>query len=424
MFKISRQNAFAHNVLLLASSTALAQLISVGVMPLVTRLYSPSELGTIAIFIAFLGFWAGTLSLRFESALLIAESQVESHVVCRLAIIIAVCMSLIGAALLYLLQSLKLMGFELLPIWAALIATPIFMGYGFFMVYRAWALRAGLLKLITRTTITRSGAGAVSKLSFGFMGWGVLGLMLAELIAACASMLKLVIATTRHYASSKPAHIKQSALRAASKRYAKFPLLEAPSVWLDALAQALPVPLIAMLYGAEAAGWFGLARTVVSVPNAQIGSAIADVFQMELSKAALARDASRAQALFRSIMSRALLFGLVPLLLTVFLLPHFMPWVFGAAWAQAGAVAAALAPWFYAALVISPLSRALSVLQAQELKLYYDIAIVFLLLLAFGLARVMAWSLLEFCFAISMANVLGYLIYYQILSRVMKSKIT
>ena len=411
-----------HSILLLAGSTATAQLISICALPLVTRLYTPEQIGIVSLFLSFLGFWTTTLSWRYEHALLIAKNDEESHVICRLATGIVVFMSLLAVPMLWLLQSTNFMHFELLPAWTPLIAFPILLGHGIFLVYRSWALRAGLIRHITQATIYRSGASALSKVGLGVLSWGMLGLFIAELAAACASMSKLLVSTTRHYVASKPAHIDGKTLVSTGRRYAKFPLLETPSAWLDALALALPLPLVATLYGAEAAGWFGLARTVVSVPNSQIGSAVADVFQMELAKAVLNHDAPRARRLFYAIMRKAALFGTVPLLGVVALLPWLMPIVFGDEWAQSGMASAALGPWFFAALVVSPLSRALSVLQAQELKLIYDVSAVGLLLSAYFAAQALTLSFIEFCVAMSLANSVGYLVYCVVLIRLIESR--
>ena len=83
---------------------------------------------------------------------------------------------------------------------------------------------------------------------------------------------------------------------------------------------------------------------------------------------------------------------------------------------------AALGPWFFAALVVSPLSRALSVLQAQELKLIYDVSAVGLLLSAYFAAQALTLSFIEFCVAMSLANSVGYLVYCVVLIRLIESR--
>lgn len=421
--KFLLRNSFVRKVAILAGGTAMAQIITICAMPFVARIYSPEQIGILSIFQAFFGYWASTLSLRYESAFLIAQDDVESHFLRRLAIILIAVMSLISMPVLWLLQVGNVLGFGLLPRWAPLIATPIFFGYGIFMLSRSWALRAGLINKITQASIVRSSANALARIGLGLAGGGVSALFFAELAGAFAAMAKLTSATAQHYSYSRPMHFKRGSLLAVARKYSKFPLFEAPSAWLDALALALPLPMIASLYGAQAAGWFGLALMIVSVPNSQIGAAVADVFQMEFSKAVLEKNTEHANRLFYSLMKKMALVGIVPLLCVIFLAPWLVPLFFGEKWGGAGEASVAISPWIYAALIVSPLSRILSILRAQEVKLIYDSLILAFMLVVYGLAKFKEFSFLEFLFAISSANIIGYVIYAFILSALIKKRI-
>jgi O-antigen/teichoic acid export membrane protein len=408
---------------MLSGGTALAQLIGICTLPLVTRLYSPAEIGTVSLFLSFFGFWVTTIALRYEHALMIATDDAESHVVHRLATILVCVMSLLGVPVLWMLQQNNVLEFQLLPVWTPLIAFPIFLGYGLFMVYRSWALRAGLVSQISQASITRAGAMAGTKLGLGVFGGGVASLFVAEVAGALSSMHKLMQATTLHFAASKPPSIGFAQMRQAGLKYVKFPTLDTPSAWMDSLALMLPLPMVASLYGAEAAGWFGLARMVLSLPNAQIGAAVADVFQMSLAGAVRDKDPHRARGVFYMLLKKLSLVGLIPLAISIVVLPWAFPIVFGQQWAPAGTVAASLAPWLYAAFVISPLSRALPVLQAQEWKLFYDVTALGLLVGCYLLASSLALSLIEFCLLVSVAKTLGYVVYALVLYLVVESRL-
>ncbi|MDN5881951.1 MAG: oligosaccharide flippase family protein [Nitrosospira sp.] len=405
------KSRIVRSVAMLAGGTAMGQIIMICAMPIVTRLYSPAQIGVISLFLAFFGFWVVTLSLRYEYALLIARDDAESHVVHRIAVTIVVVMSMLGLPVLWALQRTNSLGFGLLPDWAPFVAVPIFLGYGFFMVYRSWALRAGMVGAITKASIARSGANAGTQVALGAVGLGVTGLFAAQLAASWAPMLKLARGVSKHFAASKPASMGGGDLLRAARKFAKFPFLETPSAWIDQLGLTLPLPMVATLHGATAAGWFGLARMVASVPNSQIGRAIADVFQMEFAKAVLAGDKVFARGLFYKFLRKLALIGLLPLAGMMALGPWAVPWVFGNTWSEAGFAIAAIAPWMYAALVIGSLSRALSVLQAQEYKFIYDTCAVLLLVAAFLASRMWNYSFFDTILAISFAGFLGYVIY-------------
>lgn len=413
----------ARSIIALASGTAMAQVITICAMPIVTRLYTPAQIGIISLFLAFFGFWAATLSLRYEYALLISKDDAESHVVHRLAIILVAVMSVLGLPILWGLHHTGVLGFGLLPDWASYAAVPILLGYGIFMVYRSWALRAGIVTSITRATIARSAANAITRVGFGIFGGGIPGLFAAEFAGAWGAMLELARNVRSHFAPSRPKRIRASELATAAHRYIKFAIFETPSTWVNQLALALPLPMVAMLHGASAAGLYGLARAMVGIPNTQIGSAVADVFQMELANAVVAGDLSRSRQLFYKLMRKLALFGLVPLVAVAATAPWLVPWIFGASWKEAGWAAVAIAPWLYASLVVSSLSRTLSVIQAQEYKLIYDAAAVSLFILAFIVAKHQDFSFIALVCALSVAGCLSYLIYFALLVVIVESRL-
>lgn len=401
----------------------MAQLIGICALPFVTRLYTPTEIGTVSLFLSFFGFWVNTIALRYEHALLIAADDAESHVVHRLATTLVFLMSLLGVPALWLLQRNSVLEFQLLPAWTPLITFPILLGSGLSMVYRSWALRGGLVRYISQAAIARSGALAGTKLGLGIFGGGIVALFVAELVGACTSVLRLMQATRKHFAETKPRIIGFAQMRQIGAKYAKFPKLETPSACLNALAMLLPLPLVTGLYGIEAAGWFGLARMVVSLPNAQIGAAVADVFQMELAKAVRENAGPPARELFYTLFKKMSWIGLIPLVGIVVVSPSTFPFVFGQSWDQAGLIAASLTPWLYAAFVVSPLSRALSVLQAQEWKLMYDVTDLSLLVVTYFFAKKWGVSLIEFCLLLSLAKVLGYSVYAAVLFKLINIRL-
>lgn len=398
-------------ITILASGTALAQLVGICAMPLITRLYSPEEIGIAALFLTFIGFWLNTIAFRYEHALLNASDDVESHLLIRLCTFLVVLMSILAMPLMLFLQESHFFEFQQLPDWAPIIVFPILLGSGLSLVFRFWALRGGLIDKISQTTVMRSVMLVATKISMGLFGAGILGLLVAELVGAFASTLKLMKDTIRFFAASRPAHVELMQLCSIAFKYSKFPRVEMPSAWLDTLAMLLPLPIIASLYGVEAAGWFGLARMVVSLPNSQVGSAIADVFQMQFATLVIDRNNKAARSLFNLILSKLALIGLLPFVITIFALPFLFSYVFGNDWSYAGLISASLAPWLYMAFVVSPLSRALTILQEQEFKLLYDSIALGLMVACYFISKNIELTLLEFCFLMSITQAFAYIAY-------------
>lgn len=414
----------ARSIMALISGTAAAQLITICAMPVVTRLYTPDQMGVVSLFLAFFGFWSGMLSFRYENALLIAENDRESHLIQRIAVICVLLMSFLALPALWGLHRFNVFGFGLLPWWASTAVAPILLGYGLFMVYRSWALRANLIKAVTAATISRASARAGTQVGLGFALFGVPGLFMAEFAGAWGALIALRRRVIEYFYNSRPDAFSVHALMMTCQKYRKFPMFEAPSTFLNQLATVLPLPMIASLHGAAAAGWFGLARSLVAIPNTQIGGAVADVLQMEIANAIASGDKERGRIFFYGALRRLSLFGLLPLVAVVFFTPIVMPLIFGQAWAPAGWAAAIIAPWLYSALVVSSLSRVLSVLQSQEYKLIYDFSALTFFTVAFGAAFYLKLDFLKAVVGFSLAGVCAYLLYLLVLIFVVNKKLS
>jgi O-antigen/teichoic acid export membrane protein len=87
---------------------------------------------------------------------------------------------------------------------------------------------------------------------------------------------------------------------------------------------------------------------------------------------------------------------LSPLTLAIFLAPPLTPLIFGTEWKEMGVIVAHMAPWMFMALVVSSMSRALSVLQKQKWKFIYDTPALGIVFLVYFLAKKNQCGLVEF----------------------------
>ena len=145
-----------------------------------------------------------------------------------------------------------------------------------------------------------------------------------------------------------------------------------PSSLVDALAAALPLPVIAWLFGPAAAGQFALVWRVAALPGGLIGASVGDVFH---AHATGARDGGPEQVrrLLRDTLRMLVLVALliyVPLCLVA---PWVFPWIFGEPWGVAGQMMLYLAPMWIASMVVSPVSRLPVVLGRPGLKFVFDL---------------------------------------------------
>lgn len=413
----------ARGIITLASGTAVGQVITICAMPIVTRLYTPGQIGIISIFLSFFGFWASLLSWRYESALLVAKDEAESHLVFKLGMFCVWATSVLAIPALFALQRSNTFGFGLLPWWAAFVAFPVLLGYGRFMMYRSWALRAGLVKRIASASVARTGAKMLTRVGLGLFGFGVPALFVAELFGAWSPVAALSHAVRRRYLASRPKNVTWRDLKILIVRYSKYAKYELPSVTINQVASLIPVPLLASLYGASVAGWFGMAWLVVAVPDVQLGRAAGDTFQMEFARYIREQKYSEGKQLFYKLMRKLTFLGLFPFSAILVLAPWLVPYIFGEAWKEMGVMTAIIVPWMYVSLIASALSRLLSVLQVQEYKLIYDTSSVILVFGAYTVAKVFSLNFYAMVVGFSIAGVVSNVTYLAVLIWVIRRKL-
>lgn len=385
-----------------------SQAIQVLSLPLLSRIYTPHDFGIFSVFIAFTGFASLSLSLRFESAVLIADSG-EVHQLARLAakFVVPVTALLVGL-MLGLIESAEI-GFGILPSWTVAIAGVTLLGFGMFNLGRSIALRNGQVRDIAGARVEKSIGNVSTKLIGGLLLSGPIGLLLGEVVGIWVGCRRFAGNLKSDLLSSS--EVESLPTSELMHKYRKFYWLELPSVVLDQAALMLPVALIAALGGAAAAGAYGMARIVVVLPNVQIGRAFADGFQWKVAEMVRAGRYKWVHTAVLKTMGVLAAIGFIPFA-TLYLLSSWgFPYVLGHKWALSGEFASILALWMYAAFVVSPISRILSVLKRQELKLLYDSYVISAIVILFLIAQHTGMAPMRFVSWLVLLNIVGYGLY-------------
>ena len=405
---------FAMNVVVLSGGASLGHLFTLAAAPILTRIYLPDDIGNLGLFNAFLAVAAAAASLQYDVAIVSATGHKEASQLAILSTVLTLPMSAVGGILLYIMIHFSLVGFGVLPTYAAGLMVPAILFAGLFSILRYWSLRDERFNTVSRALIFQNGGRSVSQVALGAIGLHSFGLLFGEVIGRAIGMSRMIRSAwpaARHYGLS--AHDAAIALR--SNR--QFPLYSTPSSLLNVLGTSLPLPLLVTLYGADVGGYYSLVWRVLAVPVVLIGASMADAFH---SRAALyaREDPKRLLRFFHSTTMALLAMGIVPAL-TVFLFgePIFIV-VFGIKWRLSGIIASIVAPWFLTSFIVSPLSRLVYVLHGQRLKLIYDLLILGGNLMVFFVARHLDWPMLYMVTVMSAMNTASKVVYYLVLFRI------
>jgi len=363
------KSAFAKSVSILVGSTAIGQTITVLASPLLTRIYSPEDFGTLAVFASFLGVVAVVASLRYELALPLPEEDETAANVLALSLSIVVANTLLVGFLVWLFgdKLVKIVNAPRLHSFLWLVPLGI-MGAGFYQVLSFWAVRKKAFNHIAQTKLNQSIGQILTQLSLGVTVSGPVGLLLGQVIGQAMGSTTLAVLAWRNDEQSFKAVNPSDMLRVAS-RYKDFPLFSSWSTLFNALSLQIPVVLLSYLFGPTVTGLYSLGYRVLQTPMSLIGQSIGQVF---FSSAAEANRSGSISVVTRVIFHRLVQVGLPVILLIGVAAPELFSFVFGSEWQVAGVYAQWFVPWLLLVFISSPLSTLPSVLEKQQLEMAFQ----------------------------------------------------
>jgi len=185
-------NDFNKNVLILSGGTVVAQTLTIFISPILTRLYSPEDFGTYAIFLSIVSIVLVISCGRYELAIMLPEKDEDAINVAALAFIINTTVSLLFFFLILIFKDpiLNLLKADSLSFWIYLAPLTIFF-IGLFYILNYTNNRFKLYKDISKATIMRSIVNASMLLLMGVLKTGFSGLISGQIISQIVANTKL-----------------------------------------------------------------------------------------------------------------------------------------------------------------------------------------------------------------------------------------
>lgn len=401
------------NLTILSGGSTLAQAFSLALAPLITRLYLPDNLGQLGLFAAFINIAVVAASLRYELAIVSAQSDREAAQLTLSTFLLCIPVSIVAALTFSLLVRNRIFGYGNMPLYTALLIIPTLLCTAAFSGLRYWLLRKERFGLISRGTVSQNVSRALSQAGFGWLGPHTAGLLAGEIIGRCSGLSRMLRAEwpalKRELAGSTFRQFRDTL-----KTYRQFAVYSLPSSLLDTLAVSISLPLLVYLYGLNAGGSYLLVLRVLAVPAVLITANVADAFH---SRAALISQQNPVAlpGLVKRMAGLLLLIGIFPAAILVAFGPRLFQWFFGSKWAEAGVMAGCIAPWFLAQFVVSPLSRVVLVAGGQKIKFVYDIITLGCTFAVFAIAHHLQWPVITTIGVLAALKTVAYATFYYLL---------
>ena len=336
----------------LVSASFVSQLIALALSPIITRIYSPEDLGLYGLYLSVLGILITVACLRYDLAIVLPKT---SHGA-RSATLAAISVSALFSAILLSVvlpqnkQFAQYLGDSKIAYWLLFLPLVVFF-WGVYLSFNYWLIRNKEFIRVAKNRVGRRLVDSSTLLYLGWIGYGA-GLIVADIVGRIS--VALFTAKQSINAGFNKTDSSGESVKEVIFKYRQFPLYNSLPAVANAAGINLPLILISMSFSQAITGQFNLTRQVLALPFSLLA--------INISHVLLERIAERVRSektVAETLRKMAILLcfpGIASCLLIAFWGPEIFTLVFGDRWLPAGVIAQVLAPAFALKFVVSPLS--------------------------------------------------------------------
>lgn len=366
----------------LALGSGAARLISIAVIPVLSRIYAPEDYGVLSVFIALTAILAPLLSLRYVTAL-----PLPRHPGLAMSLF-ALCVGLMALNVVIITLALWAFGPFLLGLFSTEILAPYWwlialclLGTAAYEIMTMWATRRRAYRHIAQTQFTQSLLGALAKVGLGLLGVKPLGLLIGQTIGVSAGTGSLLIRFREEFRENARFITRRNIARVAAG-YRTFPIYRLPSQFLLAFSIQSPMLFTAAMYDAATTGQLGMAIMALTIPMNLIGQSLSRAYYAEISGVGK-RNFSKVYDITRSVIKRLSIVSAACFVVIFFLSEPIFTIALGEKWRLAGELSSIMALYVVTQLVSAPLMQALSLLNKNGTFLMFNVSRSLLTVLSF-----------------------------------------
>jgi len=376
------KSSFIRNVLILATGTIAAQLVVMGLSPIITRIYGPEKYGVLSLFLSLVAIVGPISALTYPIAIVLPKKDSEAKKIAHLSLSIALLIAVISGVLILIFSNNNSNFFGLKEINSYIFLIPyIILFSGLIQILENWLIRTAQFSISAKVSFFQALIIQSSIVLIGLFYPSVSVLILVSALGIFLKGFLMWVFNKKKLNFSLSTIIKPTPdIRLIASRYKDFSIYRAPEVLINSFSQSLPIFLLTYYFGPASAGFYSIGRTTLSIPTQLVGKAVGDVFYPRISEAANNKD-PLTKLIIKATMSLALI-GVVPFLTVIIFGPQLFNLVFGEEWLQAGKYARWMAIWLFFMFINQPSIKTLPALGAQSVHLKFTVIMLLVRVLA------------------------------------------
>lgn len=359
---------------IVAGGTAAAQMISMLVSPVLTRLYSPSAMGLLGIFLSVISILTSLSSLAYGLAIALPSENRKAIALLMLSIKIDFWVTLIIALAYYFFSGfiIEFLGLQELGMWLWLMPVVVFLA-GMRLPSNQWLIRQKNFKLIGKLSVFQALFSGALNIIGGLLCPNAVTLVITFSLGHLVYDCWLLMYINREICELRKDDRFDMAneVKLVAGKYSDFALYRAPQIFLNSIAYSLPMLAFGALFEPAIAGFYSIGNRVLQLPGSLVTQSLGVVLLPELAHTA--RNQGNLQKQIIKSTKFLVLIGAIPFGLIFFQGPGLFSLVFGDKWGMAGRYASWLTLQLYCGFINVPSVQALALTKSQAFLLGWEV---------------------------------------------------
>jgi O-antigen/teichoic acid export membrane protein len=409
IIKQYKSSEFIKNIAVVISGTAISQIISIAITPILTRNYTPEDFGFYTTFIAIYSLLCSFATGKFERVILLSKDIKDIIIVSSLCLLTSLVFSF-TCLFLFFIASLVFdfgkWGIEILLFKWLYIIPAFLIIYAVNTVFLTFLNYEKNFKEISKSRVIKTFVSISVSVTCIYFLKDMGGLILGEILGLFISTIYLFpkLKFLFQFKKEISSHFYNFIIR-----YRNFPLYNIPTDLLNNSSSQVPVFFLSPIYGVNVTGQYSLMKRMLDAPVTLLSSSVLEVFRQKASEQFIKNGDCR-NLLLKTAKNLALI-SIVPFSILFVFGSDIFVLIFGEKWRDAGQFASIFSVFYFFKFISSPISYVFYIAEKQKIDFLLHIYIFLSSLLFFILPKFFSISITETLWMYSINFVLIYITY-------------
>lgn len=370
--KKNQKTSFLGDVLKLSLGTVFSILVPLLVYPILTRIYSPSDFGSLSILLSIIPIVSVLFSGMYEGGILISGDKKEAAnlvgLILHRSIKLFIIFFPIAIFLNIFLDSFPLFTKDFIGLlYISLISAFLTVIYN---VYNEWCVTFNYFSNLAKNKIYFSSFTNFFKLLIGFISPDKMGLILGDLIGRFFSSSVNIFQALK----SDSIYFKRIQVKKFNKikdKFKDFPKYLLPDQLVNHLSGSIHVFLIGPFFGKEELGYLAVSASLLTLPVSVITASVKDVFRQRATQ--IFNETGNCREFYLKSLKWVFLISLLIFIPLYFLVPSLFTFFLGEQWLKAAIYSQILMPYYITNFVSMSLVGILIVANKMKFSFYWQL---------------------------------------------------